>query len=160
MSAIASFIRIPTAVLSGLGAAATPKKRLFGGTQNSFSEFLQKHGKEEVDYPWSGWVFNPLLVYLEQVHHIDFEHSEHDELRALITQSAGGYYLFLTHAHKQAFLAELEGVFSEEVLRDYYNEFNETSESEVGAAMLDGIRALRECLSKLDDQSVVLFHIG
>jgi hypothetical protein len=119
MSAIASFIRIPKAALEGLRAAATPRKKLFGGLRNDFPEYLRKHGEEDVDYTWSGWVFSTLLVYLDEVHQIDLLHSEYDELSAFLAQSVGGSHFFLTHAHKQAYLTKLDSEFESSALRDY-----------------------------------------
>lgn len=160
MSAIASFIRIPKAALHGLRAAATPRKKLFGGVRCDFPEYLRKHGEEDVNYPWSGWVFNTLLVYLQEVHQIDLVHSEYDELSAFLAQSVGGTHLFLTPAHRQAYLTKLESEFESSALCDYYDKFNEANEDGAGEPMLDGIRALRECLRKLDHESVVVFSIG
>jgi len=160
MSAIASFIRIPKAALDGLRAAAKPKKKLFGGVRSDFPEYLRKHGEEDVNYPWSGWVFSTLLVYLDEFHRIDLMHSEYDELSAFLAQSVGGTYFFLTPAHRQAYLNKLESEFESSVLCDYYNEFNEANEDSAGEPMLDGIRALRECLRRLDDEYVVILSIG
>lgn len=160
MSAIAEFIRLPKTALEGLRSSATTKRKLFGGTSNNFPEYLRKHGKEEAEYRWSGWVFSTLLAYLDEQHQIDLTHSELDDLAGFLNDSVGPSNFFLTYSHRQAYLSKLEGEFSEDALRDYFNEFNEANESEIGEPMLDGIRAVRECLSKLDDQSVVLFHIG
>jgi hypothetical protein len=68
----------------------------------------------------------------------------------------------LTISLKKNFLPQLlPESFTEEALRDYYNEFNATNEPpEVGKAMLDGVRALRESLQSLDDDSIVLLSIG
>jgi len=50
--------------------------------------------------------------------------------------------------------------FSEEDVRQYFNEFNATDEHEVGQAMLDGIRALHQSLAQVDESSVVILRIG
>jgi hypothetical protein len=50
-------------------------------------------------------------------------------------------------------------LFSETDLRNYFNEFNETNDQEVGRAMLDGLVALQQSLSQLDSGSVIVFII-
>jgi len=109
---------------------------------------------------WSGWVFGPLLVYLLEREQIDLEHSAYDELSEFLTKARGVSHCILTKEHRQAYLAKLEAPFSEEKLRDYYNEFSGTQEAQVGEPMLDGIRCLRECLNALDGESVVVLIIG
>ena len=86
--------------------------------------------------------------------------SDDNELGTFLTKSRGATHFNFTHAHKQAFLAKLNGEFSEQALRDYYNEFNGTKEAEAGKPMLDGIQALRQSLGALDDNSVIVFSIG
>jgi hypothetical protein len=161
MSAIASFIRIPKAAIEGLRLAASPpKKRLFGSARDTYWDYLRQNGEEVAHYPWSGWAFNPLLVYLHEREQIDLEHSAYDELAAFLTQARGVSHCILTNEHKKAYLARLEAPFSEETLRDFCNEFDGTHEGEAGQPMLDGIRCLRVCLNALDDESVIVFIIG
>jgi len=50
--------------------------------------------------------------------------------------------------------------FSANELADYFNDFNETSETEVGTALLDAVAAIRASLHALDDRSVVLLWMG
>ncbi len=45
-------------------------------------------------------------------------------------------------------------------LRDYCNKFNGSSEADAGNPMLEGIRAIHDSLRQLDDDSVILLHIG
>lgn len=49
--------------------------------------------------------------------------------------------------------------FSEEALRDSYNEFNEVDEPDSDRPMLDGIRSFARCLDAVEDGSVVVFGI-
>jgi hypothetical protein len=44
--------------------------------------------------------------------------------------------------------------------RDYYNQYNEVDEAEAGLPMIDGVRALRQSLTELDEGSVVILAIG
>ena len=50
--------------------------------------------------------------------------------------------------------------FSEEEMRQYFNEFNATNEQEIGWAMLDGVSVLHESLGHIEDSSVVVFIIS
>lgn len=159
MSAIASFIKLPKTALDGLRESAVPKKGFFGAPQDAFFDFLEQHGDEIAEYSWSGYVLATLLAYLDEKHQITLE-SDGDELGNFLTEARGATYSIFTNGHKQAFLTKLGGQFSEEILRDYYNEFNETDEPEIGKAMLDGIQALRQSLSSIDENSVIVFGIG
>lgn len=42
---------------------------------------------------------------------------------------------------------------------EYFREFNETDDPDAGKWMLDGIRAFRQSLSALDEDSVIVFGI-
>jgi|SRR5436190_13565548 len=152
MSAIASFIKLPKTSLDELRLAAS------GG---GYHGFLHRSGKEVADYDGSGYIFGTLLPYLDEQHQIDLEHSEHDELGLFLTQTLEATHFIFTYAHRQAYLDKLAPeFFSEERLRDYSNEFNETDEPESGRAMVDGVRVLQQSLSTLDESSVILFSIS
>jgi hypothetical protein len=159
MSAIASFIKLPKTDLNGLREAAVLKQRLLRAPSDTFHDYLQRNGNSVADYNWSGYVMATLLVYLQNERQIDLTHSDCGELSTFLTKSRGATHFIFTNAHKEAFLTKLGGEFSEEALRDYYNEFNGSADSEVGKPMLDGIQALRECLETLDDNSIILFGI-
>jgi hypothetical protein len=160
MSAIASFVQIPRNAVEGLRLAATPRKKLFGGMRDTYPDYLQQNGQSIAEYKWSGYVLATLRVYLQQRHDIDLMHSAYDELSSFLTHARATTCFIFTDTHKKAYLAKFDPPFSEEELRDYYNEFNATHEDQVGKAMLDGIRSLRQCLNALDDKSVVVFSIG
>jgi hypothetical protein len=156
MSAIAPFIRLPIGDIGGLCAAA-----VHGAGRGGYDDFLERHGREVVDYRWSGWVFGTLLAYLDERHGIDLTQSSHDELSKFLTKTRGATHFVLTDDHRRAYFDALDpGKFSQAALRDYYNEFNEADEDELGEAMLDGIRAIRQSLASVDENSVVLFIIG
>jgi hypothetical protein len=151
MSAIASFVQIPKTALARLRQAAT---------QSNFHGFLEQHGEEAANYEWSGYVFGTLLVYLKDQHQIDLMKSEFEELSKFLCKALGVSLFIFTEAHKRAYLARLSEEFSEQGLRDYYNEFNATADSEAGKPMLDGIRWLRQSLSALGQDSVIIFSVG
>lgn len=160
MSAIASFFKLPKTALDGLREVAVPKKRFFGAPRDNYPDYMQQHGQEVADYQWSGFVLATLLPYLEEQHQITLMDSEHDELAKFLTESRRATHFIFTDGHKRAFLAKLDGQFSEQAMRDYFREFNETEEPDAGKWMLDGIRAFRQSLSTLDESSVIVFCIG
>ncbi|HEY9502273.1 MAG TPA: hypothetical protein VIR01_11650, partial [Pyrinomonadaceae bacterium] len=87
--------------------------------------------------------------------------SEHDELSSHLSKERKSTCFILTPAHKREYLAQLSPEsYSEAELRDYCNKFNGSSEGDAGRPMLDGIRAIHDSLRQLDDDSVILLHIG
>ena len=118
-------------------------------------------GREVAEYRWSGYVLATLLQYLEEKHQIDLMKSEYDELAAFLTNTTGATHFIFTPSQRTAFLNRLEPKsFSEEEVRQYFNEFNATNEQEIGRAMLDGVSVLRESLGQIEDSSVVVFSIS
>src|SRR5580698_7782789 len=151
MSAIASFIQLPKTALEGLRQAAT---------QSNFHGYLEQHGEEAANYEWSGYVFGTLLVYLKNQHQIDLMKSEFEELSKFLCKALGVTLFIFTDEQKRDYLAKLNEEFSEQGLRDYYNEFNATADTEAGKPMLDGIQSLRQSLNALDKDTVIIFSIG
>ncbi len=160
MSAIASFIKLPKSALDGLRDAAIPKKRFFGAPRDTFHDYLSKHGTEVAEYPWSGYVLATLLPYLQEQHQIDLMRSEQDALSKYLSETRSATVFIFTPAHRTAYADKLGAEFSEQSLRDSYNEFNASSEPDAGKPMLDGIRTIRQSLSALDESSVIIFIIG
>jgi hypothetical protein len=158
MSAIASFTQLPTSALAGLRTAAVPKKTFFGSTKDGYDRYLAQNGRPVADYPWSGYVLATLLTYLEE-RGIDLMHSEHDELSTFLTTTRHATHFVFTDTHRSAYLDQLSKSFSEEELRDYFNEFNASDEPDAGKPMLDGIAAFRDSVASVDKDSVVLFAI-
>lgn len=161
MSSIASLIKVPKSALDGLRDAAAPKKRWFGKPKDLYWGYLETHGREVVQFRWSGYILVVLLLYLEELHQMNFEESEFEELADFLAKSRGSTHYIFAPTHRRDYFDKLEpALFSEEKLRDYFNEFNETDEPEVGHAMLDGVRAVQQGLGALDDESVIVLSIG
>jgi hypothetical protein len=150
---------MPVAALPGLAEAAVPKKSLLGKPKDLFPAYLAEHGREVAEYPWSGYVLGTVLVYLEE-HGVNLMVGEYDELATRLCEARGATCFIFTPAHRQAFLAQLDpDGFSEDVLRDYYNEFNAVDEPGSGRPMLDGIRSFAQCLGAIEAGSVVVFGV-
>lgn len=160
MSAIGSFILLPKSALPELREAATPKKSFFGGVKDLFHDFLRSRGREATSYDWSGYVLATVLPFLDE-RGVDLMKSEYGDLSSQLSKERKSTCFLFTPAHKQAYLPQLSpDSYSEAELRDYYNEFNGSSEAEAGKPMLDGIRAIHDSLRQLDEDSVILLHIG
>jgi len=159
MSAIASFILVPTSALPGIRESVVPKKKFFGGVKDTFHDVLKQNGRAAACYERSGYVLATLLPFLEE-HGIDLMKSEHGELARYISEKRQTTCFILTSAEKKFMPQLLPEMFSEAVLRDYFNEFNGSNESDIGKAMLYGIQALGESLQSVDENSVVILIIG
>jgi hypothetical protein len=146
MSAIAQFIRIPIATLEQL--------------RTDFDGTLQHHGVPAANYEWSGSVLATLLSFLDD-QGIRLMDLPYDALTPHLSQARGATIFIFTSVHKDAYLSRLSPErFSSEALRDYYNEFNDAHEAEIGEAMLDGIGSIHDALASLDKDSVIVLSIG
>jgi carotenoid cleavage dioxygenase-like enzyme len=144
-----------------LSKAAVPKRSLFGSPRDTYHDYLRRNGEEVAEYRWSGYVLATLLPYLEEKHQIDLMKSEYDAIATTLTTARQATHFLFTSDLKSKYLDKLNALtVSDEELRDYYNEFNAANESEAGKPMLDGVKTLREALSRVDESSVVLFTIG
>jgi hypothetical protein len=163
MSAIASFVQIPVSAIDGLREAAVPKKRWIGAPKDRYWEFLRVHGRETAEYRWSGYVYNTLLLYLEETHGINVTKSEYDELAEFLTKARHVSHAVLTPALRDAYVNRLDPeLFPAEEMIAYHDEFTGRDEGNeyLIQAMKDGIVALRQSLSQLEDGYITLFIIG
>jgi hypothetical protein len=161
MSAVASFILLPQTALSRLREAAVPKWRLFGPPKDRYWDLLNQAGREVGNYRWSGYVLATLLCCLEQNHQTNLLKSPYDELAGFLTKARGNTHVIFCKEHRDSYLEKLDPAnLSIEKLRDYYNKFNEVDEPDAGLPMIDGVRAIRQSLTQLDDASVVILVIG
>lgn len=160
--ATASLHLIPKSALPGLIDAATPKKTRLRKPKDPFPEYLSQSSRLLATYDWSAYVLVTLLVYL-QTRGVDLLKSaaEYADLAMRLMDARGFSCTILSQSHRDAYLAQLvPEAFSEEELRDYFNELNAASETYVGKPMLDGIRVLGEGLAAVDEQSVILLIMG
>jgi gluconate kinase len=159
-SAIGQSFVISEAGLPSVQAAASPRKRIVGGTSNEFWDVLGRETMTRIDYAWSGFVLATLLTYLDE-QGIDLMHSDHDEAASAISQTREGSVFVLTSDHRARYLARLDPIaFDGAVLRRYYEEVNETAAEGVDYAMLDGIAFFRDTLAPLQIAMVAVFIIG
>lgn len=161
MSAIALFIKVPVFAIDGLREAAIVKKRMFAPAKDTYWQYLREYGSDAAHYNWSGYAFNPLLIYLEEKRKIDLNQSEYNELAEFLSKARRCSHAVLTRAHRQAYLTRLAPAqYSEEELRRYADEFTGRPDPEAGKALLDGVAALHQSLRQLEEGFIVLFIIG
>jgi hypothetical protein len=161
MSAIALFVRLPKTALDGLRKVAVPDKPLWGKLRDTYDDYLRQPGEEVVDYQWSGYVLWTLLPYLEKQHKINLMRSEYEILADFLVKARGVTHFVLTDEQRLKYADRLDAAkFSEEQLRYYYNEFNETVEPGIGKPMIEGIKAFQWALRSIDQSSVVVLSIS
>jgi len=161
MSQVALFVRLPTNSISALRKAAKPTKWFFGAPKDNYWKFLNATGGHAAEYEWSGWTMIVLLSCLQDTYQIDLLASSQDDLAKFLTDTRGTTHVVLTQELKDACLDRLNPAnFTLDELRDAYNAFEEADEPEAGRPMLDGVKALHDALSAVDDSSVVLLIVG
>jgi hypothetical protein len=112
-------------------------------------------GADRLSYGWSGYVLATLLPYLDEQGVALMESSDGDSVSKALQKTC----FALTPEHRR-FLDRLDAAsFDGQVLRKYYEAFNETSAEGVELAMLDGIRFLQAALGRLRDGTVGLLVI-
>jgi hypothetical protein len=161
MSSIAYTTALRTIELDGLAEAAKSSKGWFGlRRKDACTPFLEKHGRPIADYQGPGIVVATALCYLEEDRKVDLLKSGHDVLATHLTDIRKIGHFFLTAEHKTFLPALSPEQFSESVLRDYFNEFNEQQEGEAGRAMMDALSFLRDSLAAVTEDNVVLLAVG
>jgi hypothetical protein len=147
MSSIANFHLLPKTALAGL------MERI-----PNLHEYLLHHGRDVVDFDWSGYVMIDVLDYLKD-QQLDLWSSEHDTLAEGL--SGDSSVCFLTWAHRQAYLERLDpSLFTEHELKEAGASFADADDEGGARCMRDGIAALQTALRQVTADSVVLLHIG
>jgi hypothetical protein len=154
MAATVTFTRLPKADLGDLVEAASDDD------PQAFLSFLAANGTSVADYDWDGDTFGVLLPVLADDYDIDLETSE-NEIVADISESVESMVFILTAEDKDKYLEKLNpDNFSEEELREAYEDFTEDEEEDAGDMMLDAIAALFQSLSEADTDHVVVVTVG
>ncbi|KAB1922268.1 hypothetical protein AB0J94_26025 [Micromonospora noduli] len=150
MSAIASLTVVPRDSITELA-------RLARTSPSSFRAYLAEHGsRARQEYDWSGYCMLYVLTYLEE-RGIDLEPSEFNAESEAIN-SAYGLTTLITPA--LGLSEQLDpGAHREEELVAHFEEMGVDFE-ESGLAGLDTLRLLRDSISELRDDQVLLINIG
>ena len=160
MSAIASFYRMPKNSVDELRTAAVPKRGFFGSSKDVYWDFIKKHGEEVASYPGSGYVLAAVVSFLQEMCGVDFSADELADLGTYLSEARQASVFPLTREHKERYLERLMQEHSESDLRDYYNDLFAAQDEAAGVAMKQGIAAIRQALTEIDEDSFVLLQIG
>jgi hypothetical protein len=154
MASNVTFTRLPKADLSELVEAAADDD------PQAYVSFLAANGVSVADYDWDGETFGVLLPVLAEEYDIDLEASA-NEIVADISESVESTVVILTLEEREKYLDKLTpDNFSEEELREAYEDFTEEEEAEAGEMMLDAIAALFQSLQEVDSDHVVVVTVG
>jgi hypothetical protein len=154
MPANTLFTRLPKTDLAELVAAAADDD------PQAFQSFLAANGTSVADYDDDGDVFSVLLPVLSEEYDIDLETSE-NEIVADIADAIEPLVFILTVDDQLKYAAKLNpDNFSEEELREAYEDFTEEEEEDAGELMLNAIAALHQCLLEVDADHVVVVTVG
>ncbi|MET7373968.1 hypothetical protein [Micromonospora arida] len=150
MSATASLTVVPRDSITELA-------RLARTSPSSFRAYLAEHGSSaRQEYDWSGYCMLYVLTYLEE-RGIDLEQSEFNAESEAIN-SVHGLTTLITPA--PGLPDQLDpGAHREEELAAHFEEMGVAFEQS-GTAGLDTLRLLRDSISELSDDQVLLLHIG
>ncbi|WP_433311640.1 hypothetical protein ACQP0U_25370 [Micromonospora sp. CA-269861] len=150
MSAIATLTLVPRDSITELA-------RLARTSPSSFHAYLAEHGsKTRQEYDWSGYCMLYVLTYLEE-RGIDLEPSEFNAESEAINSAYG---LTTLIAPARRLVDQLDpGAHRGEELAAHFEEMGVVFE-ESGAAGLDTLRLLRDTISELRDDQVLLLHLG
>lgn len=168
MSAIASFWLIPKNDIHYILKKAKPitqKKRVwcvFVKQQylDSFQETLNDVGKELLAFSWSGWAFNELDLFLEQLG-ITLFPDENDISKTLNSERGPSHYIYgaseaLSLSEKLKMLQMTESKIKQLLEREYDEDyvFQNTQ------AVAEALKAIIFWLDQVDNDSIGLFIIG
>jgi hypothetical protein len=154
MASNVTFTRLAKADLAELVEAAAEDD------PQAYISFLAANGTSVADYDWDGEAFGVLLPVLADEYDIDLEVSE-NEVVADISENLESLVFILTLEERQKYLEKLNPEnFSEEELREAYEDFTEEEEEDGGEMMLDGIAAIFQSLQEVDADHVVIVTLG
>jgi hypothetical protein len=154
MATNVTFTRLAKADLGELVAAAADDD------PQAYISFLAANGTSVADYDWDGEVFEVLLPVLADEYDIDLETGE-NEVVADISEAVESTVFILTLDEREKYLEKLSpDNFSDEELREAYEDFTDDEEEEAGDMMLDAVTALFQSLQEVDADHVVVVTVG
>jgi hypothetical protein len=154
MATNVTFTRLAKADLSELVEAAA------ADDPQAYVSYLAANGTSVADYDWDGDVFEVLLPVLAEDYDIDLEAGE-NEIVADISEAVESTVFILTVEEREKYLDKLSpDNFSDEELREAYEDFTEEEEEEAGDMMLDAVTALFQSLQEVDADHVVVVTVG
>jgi hypothetical protein len=160
VSSIARAVLIPIDQVEAVAKAAVPKRSFFGGAKDEFEATLTRLGGTLAVFEYSGHVLATVLPYLLE-NGADLVHSEYEAVASAISSARGCSCFVLTREMRKQTSSTLDALDTdEEALAEYYEEFTESEEPDVGPAMVAGIAYLRTALDATKSDKVALLIIG
>jgi len=165
MAAIADFRVLDVDLLDDLKDSSVihVKKGLFKKSAiDNYWTFLDAKAEKLDPFNKSGFIFGHLLVFLQENKKIDLLSSEFDSLTNWISEKRNCSTLIFTFDHKEKYLHQLNADdYSLEELIEFNIDFSEESNPELAEAEKEGITAIRNALTHLNNSSqVVLLTVG
>ncbi len=154
MASNVTFTRLARADLGELVEAAADDD------PQAYISFLAANGTSVADYDWDGEAFGVLLPVLADEYDIDLETGE-NEIVADISESVESLVFILTLDDRDKYIEKLSpDNFSEEELREAYEDFTEEEDEDGGEMLLDAIAAIFQSLQEVDSEHVVVVTVG
>ncbi len=163
MSAIASFYLVPAERLNDIIAAATPTPRAwFRPARDKFWDVLRGSYRELGTFPWSGWAFNTLDLYLERRHGFMYANFGDAAASRLLSQARGSDWLALPATSAAELLAVLEGVECDASVVTAFvaSEHSSDGAEEEAVAVQAALTTLKAWLAEVSPGSVGLLSVG
>lgn len=165
MSAIADFRLIETSKLNELRDKAEIRieQKLFSKkVMDDYWNYLDTNARKLKEFPYSGYIFANLLIFLAENKGIDLLKGKHDAIANVIVEKRQNSTIILTYAHQQFYLDKLNpGNFTMEELITFNKDFSEDDDPELAKAEIAGIKMLRDSLELLTgDHQVILLSVG
>jgi len=165
MSAIAEWYLLPTGRIPELNAVCQPTKRSWwrapARDYDAFWRFLDTHATSGPGLEASGWVMNPLLLYLQESLAVPVDAAERHPLVATIAIDT---FLVIEPAAGEAWRRGLDAALGdlpavEAYLGTYYGDQRPLSPDDTKLHVA-ALRYLLDGVSRLTDGSVLLLSIG
>lgn len=165
MSVIADFRLVQISKLNELLSNAEIKieKKLFSKKViDNYWNYLDSNSKKLADFNESGYIFANLLIFLEARRGIDLLKGKYDDIANSIVEKRQNSTFIFTYEHTQAYASKLNpDHFTLNELIEFNKEFSEESDPQLAEAEIEGIKALRNHLELLtDDSQVILLSVG
>lgn len=165
MSAIADFRLVQISKLNELLSNAEIKieRKLFSKKViDNYWNYLDSNSKKLADFNESGYIFANLLIFLEERRGIDLLKGKYDHIANSIVEKRQNSTFIFTYEHTQAYANKLNpDHFTLNELIEFNKEFSEESDPQLAEAEIEGIKALRNHLELLtDDSQVILLSVG
>ena len=165
MSAVAEWYLLPISAVPGLNAVCQPTKASWWRSPardfDAFWSFLRTHATSGPGLDASGWVMNPLLLYLQETLAVPVDAAER---HPLVTSIAIDSFLVIEGGAAAPWRAGVQKALTdaaavEDYLAAYYGDERPLSREDI-ELHLAGLRYLQDGLAKLTSDSLLLLSIG